>query len=169
MCWPASLLPQPDSREYQDACDLWDLYSDTKNILIAEAFGDTTEKESTQTKDAAQSEREVGHSLSLQWWRTVLAKYYNVKFTTAPSLTGAVVRCCTINLHCDNVDLKRAPSLTGAILRCCTIKPQCDSVDFKRLPSLTGVIARCCTIKPHCDNVDLNSALTNRSHSKALQ
>ncbi len=33
-------IVQEGSQEYTDACDLLDLYNDTKNILLAEVFGD---------------------------------------------------------------------------------------------------------------------------------
>lgn len=45
MCNPQYFF-QRSSQEYKDACDLWDLYIETRNDLIAEALGESSKAES---------------------------------------------------------------------------------------------------------------------------
>lgn len=40
-----SKLFQKTSQEYKDACDLWDLYVNTRNELIAEALGESSKQD----------------------------------------------------------------------------------------------------------------------------
>ncbi len=51
------IVLQTTSQEYQDACDLWDLYEDTKNLLMAEVFGDTAAVEVASS--TAETDKEV--------------------------------------------------------------------------------------------------------------
>ena len=48
-----SLFLQEGTNEYNDACALWDLYTDTKNMLLNEIFGvdDSAKSDTTTTKD----------------------------------------------------------------------------------------------------------------------
>ena len=46
---------QPSSKEYRDAVEMWDLYTDTKNLLFAEAFGDMSENQSTEVTYCVQN------------------------------------------------------------------------------------------------------------------
>ena len=60
-------LFQTTSQEYQDACDLLDLYEDTKSLLMSEAFGDNASAKTASSRaasvvgsDTTDADKEVG-------------------------------------------------------------------------------------------------------------
>ena len=65
---------QTTSQEYQDACDLWDLYEDTKNLLMAEVFGDTDKTSIAEVGSTAiETDKEVcaRFGFSFQSWNWI--------------------------------------------------------------------------------------------------
>ena len=45
------LYLQPNSQEYNDACELWELYEETKGVLLTGVFGQDVPQHSNDSND----------------------------------------------------------------------------------------------------------------------